>query len=609
MRIAIYSRKSKWTGKGDSVENQIIMCKEYISMFIEGGNQAEIIEYEDEGFSGKNTKRPQFQKMMRDMQERHYDYLVCYKLDRLGRNLADLANLMEDLAKRETSFISIKEKFDTTTPIGKAMLYFSGVLAQMEREQIAERVKDNMIMLARCGRWLGGNTPLGYSSVKVEKEVSALKKKSMFCLEQNPDEINLARFIFNYFIENRSLTKTLKYLMSNDMRTRNGNEFSISGIRDILTNPVYCIADQEAYQYFYDLGCQVCIDQDELDHGTGLMSYAKTTSVRYRNQNTSCETWIISKGRHRGIITGKEFVYVQQLLESNKSKGINFRDTRNSVALLSGLLQCACGHMMRPKNYPASRVTEKGERTFAYRCPYKDMTYGENCNTKNVHGNTLDAAVFNEILDLSKPDTGIIPMLEELRRQIASSDIEVMSKKQIMVQEYEKKKSEIQKLVSSIRNLEADSVSVQYINEEIQKLDSECVVLQKRINTVKEDDQEKTELTGYIREITDKLTDFSKMFEELSILQKRDFLREIIEKVIWDGDIAHIYLRNPVPDKHRDIFRRFREKYKLPQYPKYLKSNHRITTAARTYDRQKFSLRHLKGYIGESRSFSLEIVI
>lgn len=541
MRIAIYSRKSKWTGKGDSVENQIVMCKEYISMFIEGGNQAEIIEYEDEGFSGKNTKRPQFQKMMRDMQERHYDYLVCYKLDRLGRNLADLANLMEDLAKRETSFISIKEKFDTTTPIGKAMLYFSGVLAQMEREQIAERVKDNMIMLARSGRWLGGNTPLGYSSVKVEKEVSALKKKSMFCLEQNPDEIDLARFIFNYFMEKRSLTKTLKYLMSNGMRTRNGNEFSISGIRDILTNPVYCIADQEAYQYFYDLGCQVCIDQDELDHETGLMSYAKTTSVRYRNQNTSCETWIISKGRHRGIITGKEFVYVQQLLESNKSKGINFRDTRNSVALLSGLLQCTCGHMMRPKNYPASRVTEKGERTFAYRCPYKDMTYGENCNTKNVHGNTLDAAVCNEILDLSKPDTGIIPMLEELRRQIAASDIEVISKKQFMVQEYERKKSEIQKLVASIRNLEADSVSVQYINEEIQKLDSECVALQKRINTVKEDDQEKTELTDYIREISDKLTDFAKMFEELSILQKRDFLREIIEKVIWDGEIAHIY--------------------------------------------------------------------
>lgn len=170
--------------------------------------------YIDEGFSGKNTKRPMFQQMMQDMQEKHYDYLVCYKLDRLGRNLADLANLMEDLNRQGTSFISIKERFDTTTPIGKAMLYFSGVLAQMEREQIAERVKDNMIMLARSGRWLGGTTPLGYASVRVEKEGNALKKKSMYCLTQNPDEIDLAKFIFTYFMEKRSLTEVLRYLMA-----------------------------------------------------------------------------------------------------------------------------------------------------------------------------------------------------------------------------------------------------------------------------------------------------------------------------------------------------------------------------------------------------------
>ena len=393
MRIAIYSRKSKWTGKGESVENQLIMCREYIAMFLEEGDRAQIIEYEDEGFSGKNTKRPMFQQMMQDMQEKHFDYLVCYKLDRLGRNLADLANLMEDLNRQGTSFISIKEKFDTTTPIGKAMLYFSGVLAQMEREQIAERVKDNMIMLARSGRWLGGTTPLGYASVRVEKEGNALKKKSMYCLTQNPDEIDLAKFIFTYFMEKRSLTKVLRYLMAGGIRTRSGKEFYISGIRDILVNPVYCIADEAGYQYFYDLGCQVCIDPEELDQESGLMGYARTTSAAYRNQGTPCESWIISRGRHKGIVTGKEFVYVQQLLAGNRSKGDNFRDTKNSVALLSGLLYCSCGHLMRPKNYPASRVTQKGERTFAYRCPYKDLTHREHCDNKNVHGNTLDEAV------------------------------------------------------------------------------------------------------------------------------------------------------------------------------------------------------------------------
>lgn len=605
MLIAIYSRKSKWTGKGDSVENQLIMCKEYIAMFIEGGGSAEIIEYEDEGFSGKNTKRPQFQKMMQDMKERHFDYLVCYRLDRLGRNLADLANLMEDLNRRNTSFISIKEKFDTTTPIGKAMLYFSGVLAQMEREQIAERVKDNMIMLARSGRWLGGTTPLGYSSLKLEKEVSALKKKSMFCLTQNPEEIHLARFIFSCFMEKHSITKVMEHLLTNNIKTRNGKEFCVSGIRDILVNPVYCIADEEAYAYFYDLGCQVCIDKEELDYESGLMGYAKTTSSVYKNQSLPWESWIISKGRHKGIVSGKDYVRVQRLLENNKGKGDNFRNLRNSVSLLSGLLYCTCGHLMRPKNYPETRLTQKGERTFSYRCPYKDKTHGENCNNQNVHGNLLDEAVCKEIFALTKPDEGIIPMLEELKRQIMDSDIEIMSEKQLMTREYEKKKAEIQKLVGSIKQMEADSVSVRYINEEIQKLDMECLGLQKRIKTVKEDEHEKTQILDYIKEISEKLTDFPRIFDALLLIQKRAFLKEIIEKVVWDGEVAHIYLKSPVPEKHRDIFVRFLqgtcflEKVNRQWYPKYPKQNHRIPAPAGAYDCNKFSPVHLKGYIGQ----------
>ena len=123
MRIAIYVRKSKWTGRGESIENQIHMCREYIEKFIEDSGEAQILVYSDEGFSGKDTNRPEFQKMLEDMKQGPFQYLVCYRLDRLGRNLADLALLIEKLNREHTEFVSIKEHFDTSTPMGKAMVY------------------------------------------------------------------------------------------------------------------------------------------------------------------------------------------------------------------------------------------------------------------------------------------------------------------------------------------------------------------------------------------------------------------------------------------------------------------------------------------------------
>ena len=605
MLIAIYSRKSKWTGKGESVENQLIMCREYIHTFIEGGKDAEIIEYEDEGFSGKNTKRPQFQQMLSDMQTRHFDYLVCYKLDRLGRNLADLATLMENLQKKHTSFVSIKEKFDTSTPIGKAMLYFSGVLAQMEREQIAERVRDNMIMLARSGRWLGGNTPLGFESQKMEKETVSAKKKTFYCLTQNPEEIGIVRFIFTYFLEQQSLTKVMRYLMTNKIKTRGEKDFSITTIRDILTNPVYCRADEDAHNYFYELGCQVCIDKEELDNESGLMGYAKTSSSNYKNQAASYEAWIISKGKHRGIISGHDFVRIQQMLADNKEKGETFRRGRNNVALLSGLLYCSCGNLMRPKNYPASRVNEKGERTFAYLCLYKENTHGTNCQTKNVHGNTLDEAVCNEIMELASPDEGAIPLLEDLKKQILSSDDEIMSEKQMLIQERDKKKEQIKNLIDSMKRMGTGSVSADYIEEEISRLDKECREMEKKIKAVQDDSLGKAEVSGQMDDMIETLSDFRKLFTTMSLQEKRGFLKGIIEKVIWDGELAHIYLRSPVHDKHRAFLSLLWVKNKPLVKTKFPKFYHRIAAAAGSYNRHKFSFMYLKGYIHKRIGFTV----
>lgn len=155
IRIALYSRKSKYTDKGDSVGNQIELIKEYIKKnYPKEEYETEIVTYEDEGFSGGNIDRPQFQKFLAEEEKEPYDILICYRLDRISRNIANFSNLMEELTKKNTSFISIKEQFDTSTPMGRAMMFIASVFAQLEREVIAERIRDNMIELAKTGRWL-----------------------------------------------------------------------------------------------------------------------------------------------------------------------------------------------------------------------------------------------------------------------------------------------------------------------------------------------------------------------------------------------------------------------------------------------------------------------
>lgn len=542
MRIAIYSRKSKWTGKGESIENQLVMCKEYVLANFPEVKLEDIFEYEDEGFSGKNTQRPQFQKMMTDLRKNHYDFLVCYKLDRLGRNLSDLVNLIDELNKLNTSFISIKERFDTSTPIGRAMMFFTGVLAQMEREQIAERVKDNMLMLARSGRWLGGTTPLGFNSKKDETISLNNKMKTSYRLSVNETEMETVRFIFNEFLEKQSLSQLDTYFAQNKIRTRNGKEYQISTIRDILTNPVYCTADRDAFEYFDQLGCQVCIDEDELDEIHGLISYGKTSSSKYKNQQNEPSEWIISIAKHKGIICGKDWVKVQQILDMNKKKGENFRKVQNPVSLLSGILYCECGYPMRPKNYPADRLDDKGNRTFAYICSQKEKTNSKNCSVPNVHGNTLDQLVCNEVLAYTKPDSSVYIELQKLSDSLENNQKKDISEIEMLESTLNEKKNRIDQLITTLSKSDGNNAFIKYIEQQVNQLDKECKEIEKKISSTSKTEINWSDNKLQIEIIENQISSFTNSFETLSVLEKREYLRTILEKVVWDGENAHIFI-------------------------------------------------------------------
>lgn len=123
--------------------------------------------------------------MMKDSQKIEFAAIVVYRLDRISRNIGDFAKLIEDLGDRHIDFISIREQFDTSSPMGRAMMYIASVFSQLERETIAERIRDNMHELSKTGRWLGGTTPTGYaseslSSVTVDGKVKKLVSSNLF---------------------------------------------------------------------------------------------------------------------------------------------------------------------------------------------------------------------------------------------------------------------------------------------------------------------------------------------------------------------------------------------------------------------------------------------
>ena len=284
MKVAIYSRKSKFTGKGDSIGNQIQMCKDYIENLYKN-KEIEYSVYEDEGFSVKNTNRPEFQKLLNDIKKEKFNILICYRLDRISRNVAGFSSTLDELQAYGVDFVSIREQFDTTSPMGRAMIYIASVFAQLERETIAERVRDNMIELAKNGQWLGGTPPLGYD-----------RRRESF--------------------------------------------FSAATLHKVLKNPLYVKSSDAVLKYRENDGINVFGTPDGIH---GILNYNRTSiSIRNGKKSNSYKDkseWIASVSKIcKGFIEHDIWLEVQKQINTNKFKAPNLGNTNN--AILTGKLIC-----------------------------------------------------------------------------------------------------------------------------------------------------------------------------------------------------------------------------------------------------------------------------
>lgn len=536
--IAIYSRKSKFTGKGESIGNQIELCKEYIRAHYGDDALDHLVVYEDEGFSGGNLNRPDFKRMMAAAKERKFKAIIVYRLDRISRNISDFSSLIEELARLDIAFVSIKEQFDTGSPMGRAMMYIASVFSQLERETIAERIRDNMHELAKSGRWLGGTTPTGFESEGEEKVAVDGKKKKTFKLKLVPQEAEIVRMIYDLFSETNSLTMTEAELMKRRIVTRNGNYFTRFSIKAILQNPVYMIADQEAYDYLTEKEADLFSDRAEFDGKHGIMAYNRTDQEKGKTtQYNPVNEWIVAVGKHPGLIPGKTWVRVQEALEQNKSKA--FRRPKSNEALLTGLLYCRCGNRMYPKL--SKRRTADGDVIFTYVCKLKERSQKSLCNNRNANGNTMDLAVVEQVKRLNDHNAEFIDQMEKSRKFYTGNRVQYEEQLAALQKDKAEVEKKIEGLVDSLIDL-GDSTAKMRVAKRIEALTAESDGLESRI-------QELTALTSQhamsdmefdvLRQL---LSVFQQNIDDMPLEQKRAAIRTVVRKVIWDGVNAHIVL-------------------------------------------------------------------
>src|SRR5438552_11921726 len=196
LRCAVYTRKSTEEGldmEFNSLDAQREACEAYVASQKQEGWMLVPDRYDDGGFSGATLERPALKRLLADIEIGKVDIVVVYKIDRLSRSLMDFAKLVEVFDRKNVTFVSVTQSFNTTTSMRRLTLNVLLSFAQFEREVIGERIRDKFAASRKKGMWMGGYPPFGYQ----------VGNRKLLVMEQ---EAEVVRRIFQLFLKVGSAT-------------------------------------------------------------------------------------------------------------------------------------------------------------------------------------------------------------------------------------------------------------------------------------------------------------------------------------------------------------------------------------------------------------------
>ncbi|MDR1572721.1 MAG: recombinase family protein [Clostridiales Family XIII bacterium] len=350
---AIYARQSVDKADSISIESQIDFCK----YELKGDG---FREYRDKGYSGKNTDRPQFRQLLRDINDGLVARVVVYKLDRISRSILDFTNMMELFRKHNVEFVSSTEKFDTSTPMGRAMLNICIVFAQLERETIQTRVTDTFYSRCTRGLRMGGKAPYGYRTEQFTLGGIHTKR-----LVAHPSEAEQIRRMFEIYADPESSYGDI-------LRSFAGagglgeNRVSPSLLARMLRNPVYVKADLSIFEFFKDFGAVIANEADDFSGTNGCYLYRGRDNSPEGIDDIGGQLLVLAP--HEGLVPPDLWLTCRRKLMNNPT----IQSTRKPKnTWLAGKIKCGhCGYALLSMANPSDiRYFRCSKRSNNKSCP------------------------------------------------------------------------------------------------------------------------------------------------------------------------------------------------------------------------------------------------
>lgn len=404
---AIYARQSVDRKDSISIESQIEFCK----YELRGGNYK---DYKDKGFSGKNTDRPRFQELMADIKRGLIRRVVVYKLDRISRSILDFATMMELFQQYNVEFVSSTEKFDTSTPMGRAMLNICIVFAQLERETIQKRVTDAYYSRCQRGFHMSGAAPYGF---KLEPTtIQGIRTKMMI---PDPDTANIARLMF---------------------------EMYAGFISQMLRNPIYAQADLELYEFFKGQGAVVVNEAADFAGTNGCYLYQGRDVQERKNKELKNQILVLAPSE--GIVPADTWLRCRKKLMAN----ITFQGGRKPKnTWLAGKMKCGhCGRALKS-------VGNRAGTHYLYCTKRADNMSCEGCGTLRTP--EFEQFVYEAMVQKLSEFQTLTAQAETVNPKLTALNVELAQVE-----------DEIEKLLNTLTG--ASAVLMSYANGKIEELDA-----------------------------------------------------------------------------------------------------------------------------------------